>query len=137
MFADTQFNVGARGVMRGLRDKGVPVYRYLFTRRRPDSGAPNHGDEVPYVFASLAVAAALDPQPFDDDDIALAEIIQEAWVRFAATGDPNGGGLPPWPVSDARESYFELDSTTGVGNGWRQTQLDFLDAYFDDRDRQP
>src|SRR5262249_3831194 len=73
MFADTQFNSGARGVMRGLRDKGAPVYRYLFLRHRPGSGAPNHGDEVPYVFASLAVAAQLDPQPFDGDDLELAE----------------------------------------------------------------
>jgi para-nitrobenzyl esterase len=136
MFADTQFNVGARGVMRGLRDKGAPVYRYLFTRRRPGSGAPNHGDEVPYVFASLAVAAGLDPQPFDHDDVALAETMQDAWVRFAATGNPNGGSLPPWPTSDARENYLELDSTIRVTNGWRKTQLDFLDAYFDGRDRQ-
>ena len=137
MFADTQFNVGARGVMRGLRDKGAPAYRYLFTRRRPGSGAPNHGDEVPYVFASLGVAAELDPQPFDRDDLALAETMQDAWVRFAATGNPNGGSLPPWPVSDARENYLELDRTIAVANGWRQPQLDFLDAYFGDGDRRP
>jgi carboxylesterase type B len=137
MFADTQFNVGARGVMRGLRDKGAPVYRYLFMRRRPGSGAPNHGDEVPYVFASLAVAAELDPQPFDHDDLALAETMQDAWVRFADTGDPNGGSLPPWPASDARESYLELASTIRLASGWRQPHLDFLDGYFESRDRRP
>ncbi len=93
MFADTQFNSGARGVMRGLRARGAPVYRYLFLRQRPGGGAPNHGDEVPYVFASLAVAAQLDPQPFDNDDLALAEVMQDAWVRFATTGNPNGGEL--------------------------------------------
>ena len=130
MFADTQFNSGARGVMRGLRDKGATVYRYLFLRQRPGSGAPNHGDEVPYVFASLAVAAQLDPQPFDDDDLMLAEAMQDAWVRFAASGDPNGGGLPAWPSSDAREQYLELDATMRVGTGRRQAQLDFLDQYF-------
>jgi para-nitrobenzyl esterase len=130
MFADTQFNSGARGVMRGLRDKGAPVYRYLFLRQRPGCGAPNHGDEVPYVFASLAVAAQLDPQPFDNDDLKLAEAMQDAWVRFAASGDPNGGGLPAWPSSDAREQYLELDATMRVGTGRRQAQLDFLDQYF-------
>ncbi len=135
MFADTQFNVGARGVMRGLRDNGAPVYRYLFTRRRPGSGPPNHGDEVPYVFASLAVAARLDPLPFDQDDLALAETMQDAWVRFAATGDPNGGSLPAWPVSDTRENYLELDGTIRVGHSWREAQLDFLDEYFDNRHR--
>ncbi len=130
MFADTQFNSGARGVMRGLRARGAPVYRYLFLRQRPGGGAPNHGDEVPYVFASLAVAAQLDPQPFDNDDLALAEVMQDAWVRFATTGDPNGGGLPAWPVSDGREQYLEFDSAMRVGTSWRQSQLDFVDGYF-------
>lgn len=130
MFADTQFNSGARGVTRGLLAKGAPVYRYLFLRRRPGSGLPNHGDEVPYVFCSLAVAAKLDPAPFDGDDLALAEAMQDAWVRFAATGDPNGGELPAWPVSDASEEYLELDSTLRVSTGWRQSQLDFIDDFF-------
>jgi carboxylesterase type B len=51
-------------------------------------------------------------------------------VRFAASGDPNGGGLPAWPSSDAREQYLELDATMRVGTGRRQAQLDFLDQYF-------
>jgi len=130
MFADTQFNSGARGVMRGLRAMGTPVYRYLLLRRRPGRGLPNHGDDVPYVFCSLEAAAKLDPAPFDNDDLALAEIMQDAWVRFAASADPNGGILPAWPVSDANEKYLELDSTLRVSTGWRQAELDFIDDFF-------
>ncbi|CAN0502098.1 unnamed protein product, partial [Phaeothamnion confervicola] len=96
MFADTQFNDGARGVARGLTARDVPVYRYLLQRRRPGCGPPNHGEDVPYVFASLAAAAKLDPAPFDAADERLAEAIQDAWIRFATTGDPNGGSLPHW-----------------------------------------
>ena len=40
-------------------------------------------------------------------------------------------------MSDARESYLELDRTIGTANGWRQPQLDFLDAYFESRDSRP
>jgi carboxylesterase type B len=130
MFADTQFNDGARGVARGLVAKGVPVYRYLLLRRRPGCGLPNHGDDVPYVFASLAAAAKLDAAPYNEADERLAEAIQDAWVRFAATGDPNGGGLPYWPTSAGDERYLELDDAIGVGRGWRTQQLDFLDDYF-------
>jgi para-nitrobenzyl esterase len=129
MFADTQFNDGARGVARGLAAKGVPVYRYLLLRRRPGCGPPNHGDDVPYVFASLAAAAKLDPAPYDAADERLAETIQDAWVRFATTGDPNGAGLPHWPVGD-HDQYLELDEAIRVGEGWRKPQLDFLDDYF-------
>jgi len=130
MFADTQFNDGARGVVRGLVAKGAPVYRYLLLRQRPGCGPPNHGDDVPYVFASLAAAAKLDAAPYNDADERLAETMQDAWVRFAATGDPNGSGLPRWPASDAEERYLELDAPIGVGRGWRKAQLDFLDDYF-------
>ena len=125
MFADTQFNNGARGAARGLSAKGAPVYRYLFLRRRPDCGAPNHGDEVPYVFASLAAAAAIEPGPFDKDDETLAEAIQDAWVRFAATGDPNGGRLPHWSACGRDEPYLELDQIMRVGSGWREADSIF------------
>lgn len=128
MFADTQFNDGARGVARGLAARGAPVYRYLLLRRRPGSGPPNHGDDVPYVFDSLAAAAKLDPQPYDAADERLAEAVQDAWIRFATIGDPNGEGLPRWPASDSE--YLELDDPPRVGRGWRDRQLDFIDDYF-------
>jgi para-nitrobenzyl esterase len=130
LFADTQFNVGVRGVVRGLRSKGVPVYRYLLLRKRPGRGLPDHGDDVPYVFASLAAAAKLDPAPFDADDENLAETIQDAWVRFAQTGDPNGGELPHWPISGTRDEHLAFDAAIHVGQGWRTQHLDFIDRFF-------
>jgi para-nitrobenzyl esterase len=130
LFADTQFNSGARGVARGLAAAGAPVYRYLFTRRRPGCGDPNHGDEVPYVFASLRASSAIEPAPFDAADEALAETMQDAWVRFAHNADPNGGSLPAWPTTLAGEDYLVLNERISVGQGWRREQLDFIDAHF-------
>src|SRR5262249_59785037 len=31
---------------------------------------------------------------------ALAARMQDAWLAFARTGDPNHPGLPPWPAYD-------------------------------------
>jgi para-nitrobenzyl esterase len=132
LFADTQFNSGARGVARGLAAIGAPVYRYLFVRSRPGRGHPNHGDEVPYVFASLNEAALIEPAPFDAVDEALADAMQDAWIRFAVTGDPNGGSLAPWPKTASGDEYLILDEQIGVGRDWRRQHLDFIDAHFDE-----
>ena len=38
------------------------------------------------------------------------------WIRFAATGDPNGRGLPAWPAWDtASDRYLELGDEVSAG----------------------
>jgi carboxylesterase type B len=60
--------------------------------------------------------------------------MMNAWVRFAATGDPNGGNLPNWqPYDGARDNYFELGNELKAGSAWRVTQMAFLDSFFDAR----
>lgn len=54
-----------------------------------------------------------------------------AWVRFAQTGDPNGGDLPAWPrntSSDDRRIAFG-DSIT-VGPESNRLALDAYDRAF-------
>src|SRR5262249_33599726 len=49
MFADCQFNFGARGIAAALSEHCPPSYRYLFTRPfGTDATRANHGDEVAY-----------------------------------------------------------------------------------------
>jgi carboxylesterase type B len=122
-FGDAQYNYGSRGVARAMAAVGAPVYRYVFTRKASGTGpGPNHGDEVPYVFNTLATQ----PGSYNDDDCRLAETMADAWVRFAKTGNPNGGSLPAWPRFDAaHDVYLEFGDTVHAGSAYRNAALDF------------
>lgn len=73
------------------------AYLYYFTRSPPaDAPIPGaaHDAELYYVFGNLR----LFKQQWGDWDRKLEGILSSYWVNFAATGDPNGMGLPPWPA---------------------------------------
>ncbi len=134
MFADTQFNYGVWQLARAMSARAPQTWRYLFLRRRPGRlDGPNHGEEVPYVFNSLGLALpGQEVAPFDDTDESIAEAMQAAWVRFAATGDPNGGDLLRWPAYRAEDDpYLVFDDAIRTGTNWRRRQMDFLGGYYE------
>jgi para-nitrobenzyl esterase len=76
---------------------GHPTFEYQFERALPGREAlgSTHGAEVAFVFGNLNGAA------FTPADREASDLIQQYWTRFAATGDPNGPGLPAWPKADS------------------------------------
>jgi carboxylesterase type B len=132
LFADTQFNYGAWAVARAMANSGKGTWRYLFTKRRAEvTAGPNHGDEVPYVFGSLASSQ---DGTYDAADEALSATMMEIWVRFASSSDPSGGGIV-WPPYDrALENYLEFGETIRQGTGWRRDKMEFMDEFFGKRD---
>jgi para-nitrobenzyl esterase len=76
-----------------------------------------HAAELPFVWDNLAVETWAPRQPYDQQ---LADTMSAAWVRFAATGDPNGGDLPSWPLYDSEsEKFLEFGDTVAAGSGVR------------------
>ena len=129
--ADSLFNLGVRGLARLNAKDEKHTYRYLFTRRRGGKATPpSHVEEVPYVFGTLDQHFFGADVPTDATDQALSETMMGAWVRFATTGDPNGGGLT-WPAYDpAKDNYVVFDATVGQGAQWRKTEMDFFERVF-------
>ncbi len=145
IIADSRFLHGARSVTRAMARKN-PAYLYHFTRvngiGRALKWGAFHASEIQYVFGNLAVPlfddpatplAALVARPdiFDGTDRALSEQMSAAWVRFAATGNPNGAGLPVWPAYSAvTDQHLEWGDTPRAGANLRKTELDFFEQAY-------
>ncbi len=129
----------ARALVRDMEAKSSPGYLYHFTRVPPGRQLAGygsfHGAEIPYVFGN--------PQSWCNgpEDSALSEVMGATWARFAATGDPNGGDLPPWPVYTtaasghvklgdtvaAGDAHMEFGDEVGVGVGLCREECDLFD----------
>ena len=77
------------------RAPGVAVYRYHFEQNLPlPVPAAPHAGEIEYVFGTLSAKNL----PWTAEDRQVSGILASYWTNFAKTGDPNGAGLPRWPV---------------------------------------
>jgi para-nitrobenzyl esterase len=90
----------ARFTARSFAAVGDPAYLFLFSyvpsamKERMKYG-PGHGTDISFVFDNLSSRPGSTPAPEDKE---VAKIMNAYWVNFAKTGDPNGLGLPKWPV---------------------------------------
>ena len=116
-------------------------YVFFFTHQPPVQpnakagkfGAGPHGSavhtaELPYVFNNLR-----GPRAWTDVDRQVADTMSSYWVNFAATGDPNGKGLPKWIAYDdsKNKSAMEFGDKAGMGPAPDEAKLAVFQAYYD------
>ena len=127
----------ARFTARAFTSKLIPVYTYLFSyvpismKDRMKYGA-SHASEIPFVFDNLIERNG---SKFDTKDQEIAKMMNTYWVNFAKTGNPNGNGLPLWPVYDsAKNDIFEFkpDGSAGNFSDYRKARLDVIEKAFED-----
>lgn len=126
----------ARFLARTIAATGQPSYEYRFSyvaesMRDKWSGAP-HATEIPYVFDTVEARYG-DSLTAADKETARAAI--SYWTNFAKTGNPNGPGLPNWPVYSSQADVlldFTLEGPVAKPDPWK-ARLDLIEDLAEDQ----
>jgi para-nitrobenzyl esterase len=103
------------------------VFYYYFDQHPENIEGSWHGMDVSYVFHHLNPN---NPQT-TKSDLEISDALSTYWVNFAKHGDPNGKGLPTWPVfSDSNPQVMYFNQTPHTGPVPSADSLKVLDAYF-------
>ena len=97
----------------------VPVKKPDF----PDYGA-FHTSEVPFALHTLH----LWKRPWREVDFAVEKTMNEFWVNFVKTGDPNGNGLPEWvPYTRSSGDIMDIGDLSRLSPRLYQKEFEFLE----------
>jgi para-nitrobenzyl esterase len=135
LFGDDLFAWGCREAARN-HARIAPTFVYHFAQPQPFRADQSfreaehaaglgvfHSAEYPYLFGSTATLT----RAWGDADRKMTTLMQDLWLAFARTGDPNRDGLPRWPTyDDAAPTILQLDASPSLVALPRRAELDFV-----------
>ena len=104
------------------------AYIYRFSHVPADKpGFPNYGafhtSEVPFALHTLH----LWKRPWREVDLRVEETMNNYWVNFVKTGNPNGEGLPQWKAYEKPSGrVMEIGDRVHLTHGIYKKELNFL-----------
>ena len=85
-----------------------------------------HADDILYLNGEFLTQ----PEKYPAES-AVAEIMQQYWVNFAKTGNPNAKGLPYWPTfDDSKPTTMQFSNGASLIMRPNREQVDFVDRYY-------
>ncbi len=132
---DTTFRLPTSLVAQWHKASGGGVWLYVFsqTPKGREALGASHSSEMPYVFGELGTPPRGVEYGAEDRYVSLE--MQRHWANFAASGDPNGPGLPAWPLYDNRSrAFIEFKgSGSSAGSELRQRYFELFREDFEEK----
>jgi para-nitrobenzyl esterase len=132
---------------------GKPTYYYRYDRPRP-AMRPEMGDAQPGLAGGVVRGPQTNPPPrargavhsaeieyamgnldgnkvyaWTPEDYQVSKVMQEYFVNFIKTGNPNGKGLPEWPTFAAGQRLI-IDVNTRKETDNSRARYEFLDQFY-------
>jgi para-nitrobenzyl esterase len=110
------------------RTGGKPVYRYYYAHPRPGAHGAVHSAEIEYALGNLLRNSVY---AWTSDDFEISETMQSYFANFIKTGNPNGKGLPEWPVMNQGqgETFMRLDVESRAETAQHRDRYLLLDQF--------
>ena len=127
---DAVFGCPSRAQARLVAATGTPAFQYYFSKLNQRAHAVTglgvyHSAEIAYVFGRFTGFFAR-----TDADTTVADAMGAAWVRFAASGNPNAMGASTWPAFTAtNDTYMEFGDMIRTATGLRRDRCDVMEAW--------
>jgi para-nitrobenzyl esterase len=132
LVSDAAFVEPARFVAgrHGANHSPVWLYRfgYVATDKRDGDAGARHTGEIPYIFGTLQ-AYGITPTA---EDVKMSDAVQDYWVAFARSGNPNSPGASQWPnYAPTGETLMSFGKDGAIaGPDPAQARLDYIDQSY-------
>ncbi|KAF9483541.1 esterase 1 [Pholiota conissans] len=139
VFGDFVLHAARRKISKSMSASGIKVFGYHFTDPNatamvdipaaPGSLGVTHGSELSYVFGPQAFGSPASPS--------LSAIMQDYWISFAVSLNPNdgkGSKRPHWvqySSNNSRIMQFRDNDTVLIPDDYRHDQLQFISEHAD------